>query len=618
MITNKNIIIFIILTFISILNGQKAEAMADKTFLFGLLKFDTNSPYEDGYWINKWFYSREFASATNFIPIEIRYGLGATGKSKGSASSISAESFKDDPGKIRYDSDVTAISQGSENIWGPSIEIDIGLLNIPYYVTGTSWMNIMTGLTYRSSSLFSPAQVPYKDWGNTNPSWSDTAFFSPKLTEYLATTHLQYQPFNNWYLNFRYSYGIASALFYSPDKIIWDESLSGSGTSAAGSAGIRFILDPGKNSRFTVGLDFRYSYTKIHTINDPLDKTPITRFDLSNYGFYVTLSTFYGGKKTSGDKAKSYYYRKDYIESLKIFKQFMSEYPTHSNRHRAKEYIKDSEYKIPYQILEEGILLEKKGKTQNALDLYQYALTKVKNDSVIVMILGKRITQIALLWMIEAEKRLKEDRYAEAYNLVKHVAEFSIEGQKEIRRFKSWVLLGEGKQFQEYGFIGKAMGKYAEGLAMNKDLIYEVNALQYKAGIQMANLAKKADEFDEVQLAIYSLEFARELSGGIGKKNEDLLIQLKDKLKSLDDYKSRVLIDRKMFNARLELAKAKIEKLEVGLSVPDIQRLLGEPHEKILGNGGTNIEEQLWIYFTNKKSLQLSFVNFILFKIEEI
>ena len=34
------------------------------------------------------------------------------------------------------------------------------------------------------------------------------------------------------------------------------------------------------------------------------------------------------------------------------------------------------EYKIPYQILEEGILLEKKGKTQNALDLYQYALTK--------------------------------------------------------------------------------------------------------------------------------------------------------------------------------------------------------------------------------------------------
>ena len=614
----KNILIFIIITFSSMLKAQEVEAKEPKTFFFGLLKFDTNSPYEDGFWINKWFYSREFAAPINFVPIEIRYGLVATGKSKGAASSISADSFKDDPGKIKYDSDVAAISQGTENIWGSSVEIDIGLINVPYYMVGTSWLNIMTGVTYRGSTLFSPALVPFSDWENTNPSWGDTSYFSPKLKEYLATTHFQYQPFNNWYLNFRYSYGLASALFSSPDKEVWDESLSGSGTSSAGGVGVRFILDPGKQSRFTVGLDFRYSYTKIHTINDPLDKTPITRFDLSNYGFYLTLSTFYGGKKTSGDQAKGHYYRKDYIKSLNVFKQFMSEYPTHSNRHRATEYIEDCEYKIPYQILEEGILLEKKGKTQNALDRYQYALTKVKNDSVIISILDKRINQIALLWMIEAEKRLKETKYVDAYNLVKHVAEFSIEGQKEIRRFKSWVLLGEGKQFQKYGFIGKAMGKYAEGLKMNADLIYEVKALQYKAGIQMARLAKEADEFEEVQLAIYSLEFARDLSGSIGEKNEKLLIQLRDKLKSLDDYKSRVLIDQRMEQARLELKKARTEKLAIGQTVPQIQDLLGEPHEKILGNNGENIEEQLWIYFLNDKSLHLSFSNFILFKIEEI
>ena len=194
--------------------------------------------------------------------------------------------------------------------------------------------------------------------------------------------------------------------------------------------GVRFILDPGKGSKFTIGLDFRYSYTKLHTINDPLDKTPITRFDLSNYGIYVTLSSFYGGNKTSGDRAKTYYYKKDYTEALKIFKQFMSEYPTHSNRHRAQEYIDDCEYKIPYQILEQGIQLEKKGKTQKALDRYQYALSKVKNDTVIIPILKKRINQIALLWMIEAEKKLKNGKYIQAYNLVKHVSEFSIEGSK--------------------------------------------------------------------------------------------------------------------------------------------------------------------------------------------
>ncbi len=614
----KNIIIFILIAFSSFCNAKNDGKVNMKTYFLSLFKIDKSSPYEDGYWINKWFYSREFAKPINFTPIEIRYGVGATGKSKGSVYSFNPDSFKDDPGKIRYESDVTSISQETKNIWGSSIEIDIGLINIPYYLVGTSWLNVMTGLTYRSSTLFSPAKVPHSDWSNTKASWGDTAFFSPKLTEYLATTHFQYQPFDKWYLNFRYSYGLSSALFYTMDGEEWDNNLSGSGTSSAGSAGIRFILDPGKQIRFTIGLDLRYSYTKIHTINDLLDKTPITRFDLSNYGVYLTLSSFYGGNKTSGDKAKTFYYRKNYTEALKIFKQFMSEYPTHSNRHRAKEYIIDCEYKIPYQILEQGIQLEKKGKIQNALDKYQYALSKVKNDTSIIPILNKRITQIALLWMIEAEKKLKNGEYIQAYNLVKHVSEFSIEGQKELRRFKSWVFLGEGKKYQEFGFIGKAMSKYAEGLRLNKDLIFEVNALQYRAGIQMAKLAKEADEYDEIQLAIYSLEFARDLSGGIGDKNEDLLIKLKEKIRQLDNYKSRLIINKKMDSARQILSKARMEKLVVGQTIPQVQELLGDPQEKIIGDSGNNFEKQLWIYFMKEQSLHLTFSKFILYRIEQI
>ena len=593
MLLNKNTHLILFFIFMTILPAQIKEK-EPKTFLFGLIKFDTESEYEDGYWINKWFYAREFASPINIIPIEIRYGLGATGKSTGSASSLSSDSFKDDPKKIRYESDVTPISQETNNIWGSSVEVDIGLINLPHYIVGTSWMNVMNGLSYRSSTLFSPAAVPYNEWGATNSNWGDTTYFSPKLSEYLATTHFQYQPFDNWYLNFRYSYGLASAL------------------------GIRFILDPGKSNRFTVGMDFRYSYTKIHTINDPNDITPITRFDLSNYGLYLTLSAFYGGKKTNGDKAKNSYYRKDYIEALSTFNKFMSEYPSHSNRHRAEEYIADCEYKIPYQLMEKGLVLERSGKTKKALDMYKYARSRVKNDTIAYNLIEGRIEQIALLWMIEAEKFLNDSKYIRAYNLVKNVAEFSDQGKKEIRRFKSWVILGEGKQYQELGFIGKAMGKYAEALEMNQDLVYEVKALQYKAGIQMAKLATKADEFEEIQLAIYSLEFARELSGGIGVKNEQLLIDLKEKLNSYEDYKSRELIDKRMEFGRLELDIARSKKLNIGQTLPEVEALLGMPHEKILGNNGTNQEEQLWIYFMDKKSLQLSFQNFLLFKIEEL
>ena len=609
-------ILFLLL--LSGLWGQIEDEKKPKTFLFGLIKFDTESAYEKGAWLDKWLHGREFAAPVNLIPVEIHYGIGFNGKTSGSAANLDKDSAADDPDKIKYDEDVDPISQKFNNLWGSSMEVDVGLINIPYYLLGTSWMNVMTGLTYRTSKTFYGAEVPYEEWAKTKINWGDTVYFSPKMEEYMLTTHFQYQPFNNWFMNFRYSYGLASAVFYTPDHEEWDETLTGSGTSAAMGAGIRFILDPGKENRFTVGLDFRYSYTKIHTILDPADITPINRFDLSNYGLYVTLSAFYGGKKTIGDKAKKLYYRKDYIHARDKFKQFLSDYPAHANRHRAEKYIADCDYKIPYTIMDEGVVLDKKSKTQKALDRYIYAKSLVKNDTLILETLNRRIDQIALLWMFEAEKMLNESRYDEAYSLVKHVAEFSIHGKKELRRFKSWVVLGEGKKYQTAGFIGKAMEKYANALEMNPDLIYEVKSLQYRAGIQMARLAKEADEFDEIQLAIHSLEFARELSGGIGKRNEQLLMDLNNKLKSLSDYKTRVLIDHKMNLARGKQARARTEKLKVGQTIPQVQELLGEPHEKIIGSHGTNPEEQLWIYFVDQKSLHLSFHHFQLFKIEEL
>jgi len=609
-------ILFLLL--LSGLWGQIEDEKKPKTFLFGLIKFDTESAYEKGAWLDKWLHGREFAAPVNLIPVEIHYGIGFNGKTSGSAANLDKDSAADDPDKIKYDEDVDPISQKFNNLWGSSMEVDVGLINIPYYLLGTSWMNVMTGLTYRTSKTLYGAEVPYEEWAKTKINWGDTVYFSPKMEEYMLTTHFQYQPFNNWFMNFRYSYGLASAVFYTPDHEEWDETLTGSGTSAAMGAGIRFILDPGKENRFTVGLDFRYSYTKIHTILDPADITPINRFDLSNYGLYVTLSAFYGGKKTIGDKAKKLYYRKDYIHARDKFKQFLSDYPAHANRHRAEKYIADCDYKIPYTIMDEGVVLDKKSKTQKALDRYIYAKSLVKNDTLILETLNRRIDQIALLWMFEAEKMLNESRYDEAYSLVKHVAEFSIHGKKELRRFKSWVVLGEGKKYQTAGFIGKAMEKYANALEMNPDLIYEVKSLQYRAGIQMARLAKEADEFDEIQLAIHSLEFARELSGGIGKRNEQLLMDLNNKLKSLSDYKTRVLIDHKMNLARGKQARARTEKLKVGQTIPQVQELLGEPHEKIIGSHGTNPEEQLWIYFVDQKSLHLSFHHFQLFKIEEL
>ena len=59
----------------------------------------------------------------------------------------------------------------------------------------------------------------------------------------------------------------------------------------------------------------------------------------------------------------------------------MTEYPSHTNRYRAEKYISDCEFKIPYMLMSKGVVLEKSNKREKALNMYQLAFSKVKDDS---------------------------------------------------------------------------------------------------------------------------------------------------------------------------------------------------------------------------------------------
>ena len=63
------------------------------------------------------------------------------------------------------------------------------------------------------------------------------------LKEYFLTTHLQYQPFNNWYFNSRYSYGLVSKELFL-DREATSSVPSGKGTSVCGSFRSSFYFRP--------------------------------------------------------------------------------------------------------------------------------------------------------------------------------------------------------------------------------------------------------------------------------------------------------------------------------------------------------------------------------------
>jgi len=603
------------LVMITNLSSQSLFKQQPKTLFWGLIKIDKEDEYEEGYWFDKWFRSREFSAPVTYMPVEIRYGLGLNGKFSGSTSSPSVDDMDN---WIWYDSEVSPLSQEAKNIVGTSIDIDFGMVNIPNIIMNTSWMNFLTGINYRSSSILVPKNIP-DDWKEGTSISENKIQFKPELREYLITNTIQWQPFNPWYINFRYGYGLAFSKFYFDKDIETINSVpSGRGTSMALGLGLRYIIDPGKSNRFSIGIDIRHSYTKINNITDPDNITPVKRFDLANYGIYFTLSTFYGGKKTIGDDAKKIYYKKDYLTSKNKFIEFLKHYPNHSNRYRAMKYISECNKKIPYQIMEEGLLFDDMGESEKALDKYIKARSRVViDDTLIVEALNFRIDEIARKWMNSAELLLDNALYKEALSLVKKVAKFSDLGDKELNKFRSFVILGEGKKLQSILILGKAMEKYSKALELNIDLEPQIIALQYLAGIQLIEIADQVDEFDEIILAIQSLEQAKGISSGIGPNNEKLLKDLKNKLKKLDNYKTGMIIDHKMSEARYLQAIARSPRLTIGMTLPLIEDLLGAPHEKIISEKNAK-EEQLWIYYLNEKQLQLSFKDFILFKIEEL
>jgi len=616
MMKQKIFIWFVLaLVMITNLSSQSLFKQQPKTLFWGLIKIDKEDEYEEGYWFDKWFRSREFSAPVTYMPVEIRYGLGLNGKISGSTSSPSVDDMDN---WIWYDSEVSPLSQEAKNIVGTSIDIDFGMVNIPNIIMNTSWMNFLTGINYRSSSILVPKNIP-DDWKEGTSISENKIQFKPELKEYLITNTLQWQPFNPWYINFRYGYGLAFSKFYFDKDIETINSVpSGRGTSMALGLGLRYIIDPGKSNRFSIGIDIRHSYTKINNITDPDNITPVKRFDLANYGIYFTLSTFYGGKKTIGDDAKKIYYKKDYLTSKNKFIEFLKHYPNHSNRYRAMKYISECNKKIPYQIMEEGLLFDDMGESEKALDKYIKARSRVViDDTLIVEALNFRIDEIARKWMNSAELLLDNSLYKEALSLVKKVAKFSDLGDKELNKFRSFVILGEGKKLQSILILGKAMEKYSKALELNIELEPQIIALQYLAGIQLIEIADQVDEFDEIILAIQSLEQAKGISSGIGPNNEKLLKDLKNKLKKLDNYKTGMIIDHKMSEARYLQAIARSPRLTIGMTLPLIEDLLGAPHEKIISEKNAK-EEQLWIYYLNEKQLQLSFKDFILFKIEEL
>ncbi len=605
--------VILICSHISLASTGSAAEDSLKTYFWGLIKIypKPKIQYEPGYWKNKLLHPREFHHPISFMPLELRYGLSYTG-----GGGNYGENMKS--GWIKYDEGVEGHFDAGKKIakWGHQLDFDFMKLNLSNFMLKTSWLDMQTGLNYRSANLLFPDTIPMSKWGTVNPNWNINRKFSPKISEFSLSHALVFQWFEQFYFNARYTWGLAQTKFYySTNSDALDETPGGWGPSTSYAFGVRFIFDAEKQYRFAVGLDLKHSYIKIKHVDDPDDITPISGFHLRDYGIYLTLAAFYGGKLTAGDNAKEYYYRGDFIEAKKIFENFIQKNPSHSNLYRAQSYLALCNEKIPYQLFKEGMQFENNSMTDKAVDRYLASLRNA--DSTLAIEVNAHLYRIASLRLQDAELLMSKGKHDKALAMVQKTALFSDKARKEIPRFEGLQSLANGKTAMKYRFYDKALQLFSNALLKYPPLKREINAYHYQIAAMMVEDINQIRDASEIRLAVIALEEAKNLSGGIGPVNEKIYKVLKNRLDELEQLTIRYGIDKRMEEERLRRAKLKNATIRIGMTIPQVMDIIGEPVEIIQKQSSKGKDSQLWLYpMHNDRNLVLSFLDYKLFKIE--
>tara|TARA_Y100000590_G_scaffold76474_1_gene84612 strand:- start:15026 stop:16837 length:1812 start_codon:yes stop_codon:yes gene_type:complete len=580
-----------------------AVQATSQSLIFKVFALDLSDEkkYEKGYLFDRIFRRREFHNPVNFIPMELRYGFGynAGGGFLGLGSLNSSW--------MSYDSDATEFTGGNMSARiGHQLDLDILKTNLAYYWFGNSWLDMHTGINLRYASLLSPPTVP-TEWNTANPSWKSGVKFTGQMLEVGWSQSLMLQWFESWFTTYRYTYGVAYSKFYEGES-----SPTGYGPSQSFTFGARYILDTGLTNRFAVGVDFKYTHTDIKHITDSDDATPISRFKIQTAGIYATASVFFGGRKTKGDDGKLKYYRKDYISASQLLGEFIEEHPNHVNIHRAKKLLVESERKIPYQLMRQGMSFDERGMIDRAVEKYIGA--RAISDTLLAGVIDERLREIAFREVEKAEVWLNQGYGDTAIAHVSMVAGWYPGINEHVDRFKVTHLMNQGEELYQLGLHDRALEKFNNALKMDSGLTFEVATFKHRIAADLLSTADSLKDLNSLKFVVYALVKTIELTGGLSNTNARILDELKRKLAAKEAYDIREKIDEILTEDQKE--KEEIKSIKVGMTISEVEDIMGRPSE-IIANGKDD-KNQLWIYrYSPRDEVYLTFTNYRLFRIEQ-
>ena len=183
--------------------------------------------------------------------------------------------------------------------------------------------------------------------------------------------------------------------------------------------------------------------------------------------------------------------------------------------------------------------------------------------------------------------------------------------------------LNAGNKSYKRGDISKAISFYNKALELFNEASKKypsfnrkINAYRFQIAAMMVNDIKDINDPAEIKLALVSLEEARNINR-LGPVNEKIYTELKKRLSIIENLSIRYGIDKRMEEERYRRIKLNSATIKIGMTIPEVMDIIGEPIEIIHEQNLHGKDAQLWLYHLSKdKNLELSFFDYKLFKIQ--
>jgi len=585
------------------------------SFLFSEESSWSTTTFE--YYWNLGLHQARFREPVNFTPFEVRTGYLTYGGSDywddltstdlGAISPVILDSTNNSFEYLKSSSSRTLVF----------IEFDFMRFNFPNLILKKigwtqNFLDVQTGLGYRYIHSIGESAFP-EYWENTVPDNQNpgTLLFKPRLHDININTSIDYQPLPKLRTYFYHSLGYSFGTIYEYSGS--GNYLECEGLSEGFGLGLRYISIFDKyDFNLAYGIEFRLHRSNINNIKDPSKISHIIGLDMYSKGLVFSISTIFGGQKTSADHSFKKMLNHNYIGAQTGFKNYINSMAAPPRKKLAKKMLEFTRSQIPYQEYNNGLYHQYSGDIDSAI--YWFNQSSITADRELLFEINSHKKDLAIM-LIDSVNIYKSDMTFEIAENIILKAKKIANDYYYVNEFLSDLYIEKGDVFKNVGNYNMAYSYYNKSKEIYPNSNVKLIEKYYTLTQNLINQAEIASNKGEYSLAIESLNFALNIDPEKKSELNPIIEELHSKLSIEESAKIKQKIKKIVENKKKEIENSLNKKILIGMSANEVETSIGRPITVDTIDKGDRIYE-LWTYNNRPNLTRVYFEENLVIKVE--